>query len=201
MPFIPVPGVAQAEIRATYLGIPMENVLHFTTGEDPATPQVLEDLAAQLASSWTANIMPHVNINYVLREIFVFDLSVQSGSMATDTTVLGEAGALNTTPLPGNVAFCVSLRTGLRGRSFRGRVYLAGLGEPDTTGNVLDATLAGQLVTGIDDVRADLLSGGFQLVIVSRRNGGVDRTTGIATPVSAVLAVDNHVKTQRRRLT
>jgi hypothetical protein len=200
MAFIPAPGVAQVEIRASYFGIFVENVFNFTTGEDPATESVLVDLAAQVASSWTANLMPELNISYTLREIFAFDLSVQSGAQATDTTVLGQAGGVNQAGMPGNVAFCVSKRTGLRGRSFRGRTYFVGLSEPDVASNILDATRAGNLVDGLEAFRSDLISAGFQMVIVSRASNGAPRVTAVSTPVVAVLAVDNRVDTQRRRL-
>jgi hypothetical protein len=200
MPFIPAPGVAQVNIRARYLDIPMENVLSFTTGEDPATPSVLLDLVSQMASSWTANIMPNISNRYILTEIHARDLSIQAGAIATDTTVAGQAGAQAGAALPGNVAFCVSLRTGLAGRSFRGRTYFAGLTEPEVTENELNPIRAAAFVDGLDGVRLDLLSGGFQLVIVSRQFNNVPRTTAVSTPVSAVLSIDNIVDTQRRRL-
>lgn len=201
MAFIPVDGVASVEIRADHNDVPVENVLHFFTGESPATESILVDLAGQVASSWTANVMPLMVEDYTLREIHARDLTLEAGAQATDTTVLGQAGELVEPSMPGNVAFCVSLRTGIVGRSFRGRIYLAGQSESRVVKNVVDGTHVTALVAAIASVRADLQAVGFTMVIASRFHNGAPRLAGVATGVSAVLAVTNRVSTQRRRLT
>lgn len=201
MPFIPTPGVAQVNVRAEYLGIPMENVMHFFTGETPATPSVLTDLAQNFALAWSTNIMPFLSDQYVAKEVHVIDLTSSSGATATDTTLAGSAGDLSGQALPGNIAFCVSLRTALRGRSFRGRVYYAGLVEPDVTGNLVAAARITTLVDGTNGIRTDMATAGFQQVVVSLRTGGAPRTEGEPTVITTALAVRSIVSTQRRRLT
>jgi len=201
MPFIPTPGVAQVNVRAEYLGIPVENVLHFFTGETPATPSVLVDLASNFAVSWSSNIMPFLSDQYIAKEVHVIDLTSSSGAVATDTTLAGSAGDLSGLALPGNIAFCVSLRTALRGRSFRGRIFYCGLVEPDVSGNDVAPARITTLVDGTNGIRTDMATAGFQQVIVSLVTGGVPRVEGEPTVVTTALAVRNIVSTQRRRLT
>ena len=200
MPFQPVDATAQANIRAEYLGVPMENVLHFFTDESPITSSLLVDLNSNLALAWQTSVMPFLSNQYVMKEIYTVDLSVAAGAVATDTTLAGATGDLSANPLPGNVCFCVSLRTGIRGRSFRGRIYLSGLTEPDVTNNLVDGALVLNYVSGLDDLRTSMLGAGFPWVVVSRISGGVPRVSGVVTTISAVVAVDNRVDTQRRRL-
>jgi len=200
MPFIRVPGVAQVNIRADYLGVPMENVLCFTTGEDPATPQVLQQLTEGMSASWNTNMLPHLSSAYVLREYHTRDLSVENGSVWTDATAAGNTGVQAGAPLPGNIAFCISFRTGLAGRSHRGRIYIAGLTEPEVTGNLLAQLRVDGLVDGLNAVRADMFTLGFVHVIASRFHNNAPRAVGISTNVIATVAVDNRVDTQRGRL-
>jgi hypothetical protein len=200
MPFIEAPGVAQCNIRAEYLGVPMENVLNFLTPEDPITPSLLVDIGASLAVSWSSNVLPFVVANYVVKEILVIDLSSQFGGTATDTSLAGSAGDVADNALPGNVVFCVSLRTAERGRSRRGRIFLSGLGEGQVTGNLVSPTVVTNLVNAIEGVRTDMLTAGYQMVIVSRQENNVPRTTALSTPVTTVLAVDSEVDTLRGRL-
>jgi len=92
------------------------------------------------------------------------------------------------------------LRTGIAGRSFRGRTYLAGLIASEVVNNQLDGGRALGMVSGLDQVRQDMAALNFFLVVVSRVHNGAPRVTGVATTVTSILAVDNRVDTQRRRL-
>jgi len=200
MPFIPASGVAEVNVRAEYLGIPIENVFHFLTTEDPITPSLLVDIGQVFSLSWSSNYLPFVVGDYVAKEVLVIDLSSQFGGTATDTSLAGSAGDIADNAMPGNVVFCVSLRTAERGRSRRGRKYLSGLGEGQVTGNLVSPTVAANLVAAIEGVRTDMLTNGYQMVVVSRQENNVPRTTALSTPVTTVVAVDNTVDTLRGRL-
>jgi hypothetical protein len=116
-------------------------------------------------------------------------------------------GDLNDAPLPNNVTLTVSFRTANRGRSFRGRNYVVGLGETQVAGN----TVAPSVITAFDGIYSQLLASPVAAIatwVVVSRFSGVDpvtkepipRVTGIATPITSVTVVDNVVDSQRRRL-
>lgn len=94
---------------------------------------------------------------------------------------------------PGNVTLCVSLRTALAGRRFRGRKFFSGIPENATASNLIDSSLAGFVVTGINNLIGALAGNGFPLSIVSYIGPTV-------TPVETALVTDLFVDSQRRRL-
>lgn len=200
MAFIAVDDTAQFNIRADYLGIPIENVLNFKIQTGPITATNLATAAAALASEWVTNMMTNFTNGYVFREVHAVDLTDATGPIATETTGAGTSGGNSSDNEPGNVAFVVSLRTALRGRSFRGRTYMAGIRSSETTDNFLSPTRIASLVAGMESVMSVMDSAGWTLVIVSRFHNGIPRVTGVTEPVTTVLAVSNKVATQRRRL-
>lgn len=201
MPFVPANGVAQVNFRATYLGIPVENVINFDTGDGPIPPGDLAAIGALAAQSWFDNMLPELSDQYEMKEVHVRDLTSATAGIFTDTTIAGSNGANTGVALPGNIAFCVSLRTGFAGRSSRGRVYFPGLVEGDVTGNFLAGARALNLVIAVGQLRADMAASFWSMCIVSRVTAGVPRVSALVTNVITELAVTNRVSTQRRRLT
>lgn len=200
MPFIPVPGVVQCNFRATYLSVPVENVLNFLTTETPVTPSLVQAIAEEALTEWVNEVVPNLSSSYSLREVHAADQSSATGSIFTAVPLAPVPGGQGGDPEPGNVAFCVSLRTAQRGRSFRGRTYFCGLTSGETNGNIFNADRAALLVGALEFIRENMIAVGGQLVVVSRFSGGAPRATGIATPVTAIFNVDLRVDSQRRRL-
>lgn len=102
-------------------------------------------------------------------------------------------GAESAHALPANVALVITLRTGVRGRSFRGRVYQAPFVEAynDDDGgpsSVLVAAVQAQW----EELLAALVGSGLTLVVASYE-------LVVATDVASV-TVDGRWDTQRRRL-
>jgi hypothetical protein len=199
MPFIPVAGVAQAEIRMTWDDQKVENTLYFDFGTTPTSGD-LTTLGTDLLAWWTANIAPLTNQDVQLREIYLTDLTSATGAAVTVVPASPLFGEVNLDSLPNNVALCVSFRTAFRGRSFRGRNYVVGLSENQVSGSHVIETVSEQFVTAYEQ----LLSGGHAVsqtwVVVSRFTGNAPRTAGVATPIDTVLVVDSTVDSQRRRL-
>jgi hypothetical protein len=200
-PFVPFLNIGQFNIRAEINGVPMENVLHFNNGSSPWTPAGLAGTAAQVSAAWVANVMPNLSSKYVLRSIYAIDLTTQTGPTATNTDDTGATGSNGADSLPGDKSLCLSLRTDNRGRSYRGRVYIAGITKGETTDNLITASRVAAIVSGFQDFMTDLAGSDNMLVIASRFHNGIARTDGLAVVVTNVLAVNNRVTTQRRRLT
>lgn len=104
--------------------------------------------------------------------------------------------------MPNNVALVMSLRTGIRGRSYRGRVYVGGIPESNALGNNALAAYRDALVDRYDDLLIFAVGIGIpdaQLVVLSYFANGVVRASPVATPVSSVTA-DTRFDTMRRRM-
>jgi len=200
MAFIPVPDCWQVEIRMLAAGQKIENTLYFVPQVDAADPSI-ENLGAQILLWWNEQIKPLLPDAVSLREIYVTDLSSASGGTHTQPAPVPVPVGGKTSPmLPNNASLCVSFRTGNRGRSFRGRNYFAGLTEIDVTLSTVASGLTAQIVSVYNDLLNSPVATDFVWVVVSRYTNNAPRVTGVATPVRAVLVVDDVVDSMRRRL-
>jgi len=206
MPFIPVPNTALVELRSTLDGQDVENTLWFDFGVEP-TASDLSDLGNLLLDWWVARIKPITSQANQLREVVVTDMTTESSAQVTVPAPGGTQGDATDEIMPGNVTVCVSFRTALRGRSFRGRNYFIGLTVGQVSGSQVISTQVDAITTAYGSLGADITGSGWTWVIASRYDG-VDPTTGkpipraegIVTPVQSVVVVDPIVDSQRRRL-
>lgn len=206
MPFVPVPNTAEFEIIMTLDGQRIENTLYADLGA-PWDAAALNAACDVLANWWVDNMAPLTSDQVTL-------LAVEGTSLESNTAPVGANSVgtpqvgLQGEPVPNNCALAVSFRTALRGRSFRGRNYVAGLAEADVNRSHVDATLVTQieaaynaLVTAFGDAPV-----GAAWVVVSRFSGvdvnhkPIPRTTGVTTPITSAHIVDDVIDSQRRRL-
>ena len=140
-----------------------------------------------------ADILTNLSQDISFNQIIVQNLGgVASGIYVLDISP-PDAGSRTQDSLPGSVAFCVSLKSALAGRRFRGRKYFSGLGEEDVFQNGLDSGVAGGIVAAINDLITALAGGGTPLSIFS--------TTGLTlVPVVNASASDLRVDTMKGRL-
>lgn len=200
MPFIEVVNCAQVNLVYSLFGQEVENTLYFQYPSLP-TDSDLAALANDI-NTWAAdNLLPQLSNDIALVRVVATDLTSESGGQQTFTNTTPVAGGKSNQSLPGNCAFCVSFRSGFRGRSFRGRNYVAGLAEQDIVDNDVSSALAGVIVAAYEELLGLFEGGVPDWVIASRFHDGAPRDTGLTTPVSAVVATDFHIDSQRRRLT
>jgi len=199
MAFIPVPGCLQAELRYTLFGQRIENVLYFEASR-PDQP-AMAALALALQAWWVDEIAPFVSVQLVLNEIYITDLTTDSGQTYSGIIAGGSGGEISDNALPGNVALCVSFRTANRGRSYRGRNYVPGLAETSVAGNTVEPTVVNGLQSGYGALISAAAGAGYPWVVASRYSGGDPRPAGILTRVTGARVVDPYVDSQRRRLT
>jgi len=102
--------------------------------------------------------------------------------------------------MPSHVAVVVSLRTGLAGRSYRGRLYIGGLTELQVDGDYPNAGVRNALTAGVSAVIIGMLGANQRPVVVSRYQAGLPRNPGVANPIISVLNVTQRVGSQRKRL-
>lgn len=196
--FIPAADVAKVEMRYTWDGQYVENVFHFekTGGYDETS---LDQLAQDVVEAYLAELNPLQANTLTLREVYVRDMSTEFGLESTYATA--HAGQAESPPLPNNVSLAVSFRTGLSGRSNRGRMFYLGLTEGQVVNNAVQTSPLAAIVTAVTDfIDYVQTESGVQFVIVSYCSNNTWRTNAQVTPVTTILVVDPTIDSMRRRL-
>lgn len=200
MAFIPVPNCIQARPQyQSTSGVIAENVLYFATSSVPTETDLSEVgdmLGDWIRDSWAANvsnIWSAVGINLrAMNEAEGLEMAYNTG--------FPHVGGDTATPAPNNVAYTVTLSTGLVGRSARGRVYGFGLRNANVlTGNRLSDAAQTTFQASWTALRLSAQDAAHAWQVVSFQEGGVLRTAGRPLPVLSV-NVRFPLATQRRRL-
>lgn len=199
MPFISVPQTIQANLRLTYDGQEVENVLHFRT---PAavTPADLAAVAEGVEDWWVTELAPQVPNSVVYREVYAVDLTTATGGVFTASGANGTTGARTVDALPNNCTIVCTLRTAFRGRSFRGRIYHIGIARDTVTDNTMGASDLAALSASYAELMNSASFGGCVLAVASRYAANAPRVIGISTEVIDTLFADATIDSQRRRL-
>jgi len=206
MPALVFPNCVEVRYHWTMNGVDAYNVLHASvTGAFVANQTITNALDTAVKARLTggglaallATTTSLVSVN--LRDLRTANLAEFVGAGAA----VPGTGAGN--PLPNEVALCITLRTALAGKSFRGRVYLGGfiVGENNASGQIVAAlnTNAASFILGnVGDFAAQ----GLTMAILSRPRpagpGGVPAAyAGALTPVTTAVARDTLWDSQRRR--
>lgn len=206
MAFIPVPNTAQVNINQTLHAQQVRNTLYF---ERPApwSVQSLTALVQDIVNPFIELVDLQLSNNLKYVSVEAFDLTTQSGAYYVDTSMSSNEGEVDGAALPGNAAVVVTFKTAQRGKSFRGRNYVAGIPESNASGNVITAPMQNSLITAYSSMLGALDVDGFDVfwVVVSRYTGGgpgvpsAPRAAGISTTVTAVQC-NADIDSQRRRL-
>jgi len=201
MPFVPCPNIAKVTLTGDLSGELAINDLHFERTAPPITGLDIADLATAIGEWWRDHMVPLLDDRYFFSQVKVVDLT----SEASYQTVIGyeTSGGVSGGGAPNNVAFCISFKSGLAGRAGNGRNFLPGIPLQYLSGNLINPEPLGLLlavyypllVTG-----TGVLPAGWKWVTLSRRVAGAARPAGVGFGVSAVVATDNIVDSQRRRL-
>jgi hypothetical protein len=200
MPFVPAPNIVKLEIRATKAGQKIENRLHINCFHTP-TMADFSAIHSIVVTSVTSAWLPQLPGDVTLVSNFFQSLQEENGIQLEAPYSAGTIGTQAGQPGPNQNTICVSLRSGAAGRSARGRLYWLGLSEEQYTGNLIDASDLTAIVGAVDNLRAQLIAGGYHIMIVSYIHNGVPRPGGpVYFDVLSVLAVDNVIDSQRRRM-
>jgi hypothetical protein len=201
MVFVPALNTAQANLRFTFDSQQAENTLYFQKAGGPITQPELDTLGSDLATWWDVNLRQALSSTLVMREVYLVDLTSQTSASATYTPGTPLQGGDTTQPLPNNVSFAVSFRTAGRGRSARGRNYIAGLTEQNVTGNELVTTMVTYIVDAYKELLDPATLGSiWTWSVVSRFQNKAARASALVQPITAVSTTDAVVDSQRKRL-
>jgi hypothetical protein len=197
-PYIPIPGCLQMNVRFLLETQKIENVFTFHYGSADFGDSAA-DIWARLEVHWWNLIRPNISVDCVNVETYAVDLASQTGPVASFPAFATPGGAATGAPVPNNAALCITHRTAKRGRSYRGRTFIAGIAKSVVNGSFVQSDTVAALVANFNTLRTESEAADLPLVIASRYNGGVARVTGVGTDVTACVALDNVLDSQRRR--
>lgn len=199
MPFVPAPNIIMAEVRATLDGQHIENRF-MVNALAAVTPTNLEAVA-NLVNVWAqAHYFNQLPSQVALTEVVATDMTTDTGDQVSIAPVGPFVGAYDGGAMPNEVSLCVSLRSGARGRSARGRAYVLALPRSQVVANNVTSGYATAVTAAFNELITALSGGGFALTIVSYRHGGGPRVGGpVYFLVTSALLVDTTVDSQKKR--
>jgi hypothetical protein len=198
MAFIPLTNGVRIAVEYTLNGQAVINVYHVVS-ENPIVSVNLTALKDIFVAWWTTNLRPQFVPAIALSRIVLKDISEENGVELDWLVSPSVPGTLAGTATPNNVALVIGHKTGLAGRSFRGRTYHAGLAIADVTDNFAPAGRVANIITAYDALETALQGEDFHLVVASFYTNGAPRETAVGTVVQFHTG-DLRVDTQRRRL-
>lgn len=201
MAFQAVPNAALLQIHATLDGEKCITDLGFGLAS-PATVTglMLEALVNGFVSGgfkddWLATLP----VKYILNQVSSRVLDVQDGPQF-EVSIADEPGERAGNILPNNCSLAVAFKTGLSGRTNRGRIYWPSFLEGDVVDQrvtaLMIANIVGMLSTyiGVSGVAA-----GWVWSVISRKI--IDGSgNGRAVPITSVVTNDDVIDSMRRRL-
>lgn len=200
MPAVYAPNVAEVLMNFTYQGEPAQNTLYFIGGSEP-TEATLTQLATDVYNRWANEAAPFCPATVRLNTVEANSLDQAEAPTYTYTPPVAVTGEDLGTSAPNNVTITVSFRTGLGGRSRRGRNYWIGLLEANVNNNRVDSAVRTLILAYYSGyIGAGTFSEGWQWGVYSRFTNNAPRLTGLFTPITSVIFADDVVDSQRNRL-
>jgi len=201
MASVPAVNCAVATVQGVNNFRPVSFGLNFHFSAGPYAQSDIEALAEEVDAWVGANALNLICNEAAYTNTHVrgltnnLDLEADNATNAAPGNQLGET-------MPNNVSFVVSHRTGLTGRSGRGRTYLWGLATVSLSANedVFLTTFADQAVDEFEALDSFVAPIGWEHVVLSRHSGGVPRATALIIPVTQYVYTDLKVDTRRKRL-
>lgn len=171
MPPVVIPNAMLAVASGTVYGQPWVNVigLHNEIGTT-LTQAIADQLGADVRGIYS-ELQPLLVNDWQLNEIVIQDLRTATAP-SFEASITALVGTNISDGMPPHIAACATHRTEFRGRSFRGRTYLAGFGEDSSTtnGQILTLTRT-EIADAFDLFRTNLQQGstiGIFHAVVSR---------------------------------
>lgn len=163
--------------------------------------QAEADALAEQMDLWAdTELKPALSSSATYVGVLVRGLELLNDVFAFNNTNTG-VGDVVSAPLPNNVAKAVARRSGLTGRSARGRVYFPlYLAALDANENFITAVTAADLVARLEEVSTYMAVAGGTEVIVSRYTAGAPRLFGVTFGVQDYAVTSLRVDSRRDRL-
>lgn len=199
MTFIPTPGCVRTDIQFSLAGQQVHNII-WCSREANWTQAEREALNSAIEAWWTATARGTFSTQLALVQITTVNQEAANAPSSTLVVSPASPGTGGATVVPNNVAACATLRTDLRGRSYRGRMYLAAALDTARLNSIQWTTAyIAQIITILGALKTAIEALGAVWVVVSKFTNKVPRASGLKTPITAV-SCDQYMDSQRRRL-
>lgn len=192
-----IPFCVEVHLNARQDNVPVVNRFYVDVGTSPIEA-VMDDVFSIVDNWITTSVAPQMTNHMAFESVSIKNMDVANGQLKiyTPTTATGgrsAAAAVN------SAASCISLRTALSGKNFRGRFYFGGLCQSDFTSSTQIGTA---VVNSHADIMTDLIdaltTATYGLAVVSKVLNGIARAVALVTQVSTVV-VNTIIDNQRRR--
>ena len=206
MPFVPSATVAGVQLEGVVDNCQTINDLYFSLPGGFILSD-LQSLATNLNDWFNLSLAAQLSEDWSTVAVHVRGLNIPNGFIV-DVSTSPTAGSLTVEAAPNNVAACISFRTGVAGRSFRGRNYIPALANDQVNLNTMEVEYMAALKAAYDLLLpgGGALPGGWIWGVLSRFSGvdvdghPIPRAFGVFTPIINTLFVDATVDSMRNRL-
>ena len=203
----PVSHVCQVSILGLLAGVASNNVIHVGAsagGGDFFSQADVDAIAVGVRAAYASHFLTGMSNQFTLGTVIAKDLTSDTAPQAfiSGSTV----GSVNATPLPSNVAMCISWAISRRYRGGHPRTYLSGLPDgqqssPNTWSTTAITNFSNFAAGFMNDINTIAVgaTGHAQLVTVHRMK---NKIVLIPPTVDVITdsAIDSRLDSQRRRL-
>lgn len=198
MPF--VPAVNTAKVLHEFVSNQNNHAMNITWVRDTTgayTPTRLAELLTVL-SQWYDEEWSNLAVDdWEIDRLVAQDWSEENGIV--DQVLPSFIGVSVSPALPSTTTIALSLRTGLAGRSQRGRLYYVGLGENSALGDFIDGAAATAIIGGYMQMKTVLEAADFEWVVASFVTDGAPRVTAQLLPITDIIMTNIALDTMRSR--
>lgn len=199
MAFQSAPNTVEVNPRFVGDGVPMENAMTFSRagGYDLADITALADAV----QAWViSDYLPLVNNLVTSTGTYVKGLEFAEDVQYTALTGAGTAGAVGSA-MANNVTKAITLRSGLTGRSSRGRLFAVGLSATQLNGVAsIEQSYVDDIIAALEALKVIIEALGWIWVIVSRYHNNAKRAVAVNFNVNAFGTSDLTTDSMRGRL-
>jgi hypothetical protein len=157
-----------------------------------------QDLADLIKSEWVDHWVDKCAEGVSLPNVYVTDMRTYDGPVVEATGPNGSGDVINET-LPLAVCLLATLRTDNRGRAYRGRMYVAGLAEPQLDEGVFDTTIQEDLEDFLNGFITTISATSWDWCVHQSQVNEVHLNPQTCTPITSVSVRSGIPASQRRR--
>jgi hypothetical protein len=175
---------------------PWSNTLWFRKADFTTTD--LETLALRVKKTFVDDFVDLLAVGVSLPSVQAYDMRTYDGEIRVASYSDG-TGDVDDDVLPPSVCMVATLRTGKRGRAYRGRFYSAGWAELNLSDGEFGATQMGDLETALDSLRTTLAAYGWAWGVRTTQVDGVPLDPYTITDITTIEVRNGIPGSQRRR--
>lgn len=180
------PSVVRCVIELQQATRPFNNIVHVRSGNVNPPAADLAIIAETVYNAYRDSFLPLLSNATVLQGVTAYSMASAEAPLFSFTPATPPTGGQGGDPLPLQSAAVLTLRTGARGRSGRGRMYISGWSEVDSVQSSLAPAPALALQTAANTFLSALGAALIPLQVYSQQSGKVERAQGVIFEVTDI---------------